>query len=56
VFGVFVERGRVTVSAGGRRVIVRSGQGTDISHPGSPPTTPGPWREPRIHAALASVL
>jgi hypothetical protein len=56
VFGVFVERGRVTVSAGGRRVIVRSGQGTDISHPGSPPTTPGPWREPRIRAALASVL
>ena len=55
VFGVFVERGRVTVSAAGRRVIVRAGQGTDISQPGAAPTTPAPWREPRIRAALASV-
>jgi hypothetical protein len=56
VFGVFVERGSVTVSAAGHRVIVRPGQGTDISHPGAAPTTPAPWREPRIRAALASVL
>ena len=55
VFGVFVERGRVTVSAAGRRVTVRAGQGTDIGQPGAAPTTPAPWREPRIRAALASV-
>jgi hypothetical protein len=55
VFGVFVERGRVTVSAAGRRVTVRAGQGTDISRPGAAPTMPARWREPRIRAALASV-
>jgi hypothetical protein len=55
VFGVFVERGRVVVSAAGRRVIVRAGQGTDIRQPGSPPTPPARWGEPRIRAALASV-
>jgi ferric-dicitrate binding protein FerR (iron transport regulator) len=55
VFGVFVEQGRVTVSAAGKSVTVRAGQGTDISHPGAAPTTPHPWREPRIRAALASV-
>jgi FecR protein len=55
VFGVFVQRGRVTVSAAGRRVTVRAGQGTDIRRPGAAPTTPAPWGEPRIRAALASV-
>jgi FecR protein len=55
VFGVFVERGRVVVSAAGRRVILRAGQGTDIRQPGAPPTPPARWGEPRIRAAFASV-
>jgi ferric-dicitrate binding protein FerR (iron transport regulator) len=56
VFGVFVERGSVAVSAAGRRVIVRAGQGTNISHPGAAPTPPAPWGEGRIRSALNSVL
>lgn len=55
VFGVFVARGRVTVSAAGRRVTLGAGEGTDISQPGAAPTMPARWREPRIRAALASV-
>ena len=55
VFGVFVQEGRVTVSAAGKRVTVRAGQGTNIARPGAAPTTPAPWRDPRINAALASV-
>jgi hypothetical protein len=55
VFGVFVERGSVAVSAAGRRVVLRAGEGTDIPRPGAPPTPPKRWGEPRIRAALASV-
>jgi ferric-dicitrate binding protein FerR (iron transport regulator) len=55
VFGVFVEEGSVTVSAGGRRVILRAGEGTDISKPGARPTAPKRWGKPRIDAAYASV-
>jgi ferric-dicitrate binding protein FerR (iron transport regulator) len=55
VFGVFVEQGRVTVSAAGKSVTVRAGQGTNIARPGAAPTAPAPWKEPRIQAALASV-
>jgi hypothetical protein len=55
VFGVFVARGSVAVSAAGRRVVLRAGEGTDIARPGAPPTPPKRWGEPRIRAALASV-
>jgi hypothetical protein len=55
VFGVFVERGTVTVSGGGREVTLRPGQGTNIVHPGSKPTTPVVWGEARIRAAFDSV-
>jgi hypothetical protein len=55
VFGVFVERGSVTVSAGGRQVILRSGRGTDIRAPGARPTAPKRWSPARIRAALDSV-
>jgi hypothetical protein len=55
VFGVFVERGSVAVSAAGRRVVLRAGEGTDIPRPGAPPTPAKRWGEPRIRAALASV-
>jgi hypothetical protein len=55
VFGVFVVRGSVSVSAAGKRVLVRSGQGTNIARPGSAPTPPAPWKPERIRAAFDSV-
>jgi len=54
-FGVFVDRGTVTVTAAGQRVVLQKGQGTDIRAPGEPPTAPKAWGPPRIAAALASV-
>ena len=56
VFGVFVQRGTVAVRAGGRRVILHEGEGTDIARRGAPPTPPKRWGEPRVQAALASVM
>jgi hypothetical protein len=56
VFGVFVARGRVEVSAAGRQVVLVDAQGTDIRRPGEPPTAPAFWKPPRIEAAMASVL
>jgi ferric-dicitrate binding protein FerR (iron transport regulator) len=56
VFGVFVERGTVAVSAAGREVVVLPGQGTDIPRPGEHPTPAHAWGEPRIRDALASVF
>jgi ferric-dicitrate binding protein FerR (iron transport regulator) len=55
VFGVFVQRGSVTVTAAGREVVLLMGQGTDISHPGDKPTTARRWRDPRIREAFESV-
>jgi hypothetical protein len=55
VFGVFVERGRVSVSAAGTRVVVRANQGTSIARPGARPTPPAPWKPERVRAALESV-
>lgn len=55
VFGVFVERGSVAVSGGGKRVQVAAGQGTDIARPGDRPTPPAAWGEARIRSALAQV-
>jgi FecR protein len=54
VYGVFVARGRVAVSAAGTQVVVEAGQGTNIAQPGAAPTPPAPWGEPRIRAAMAS--
>ena len=56
VFGVFVERGSVAVSAAGVQVVVAEGQGTNIARPGDAPTPPAPWGAPRISAAMQSVL
>jgi hypothetical protein len=56
VFGVFVERGSVVVSAAGQEVTLGAGDGTNIAHPGDAPTPPAPWKQPRIDAAMASVL
>ena len=55
VFGVFVVRGRVTVSAAGVRVLLRRGQGTNIARPGAAPTSPAAWKSERIRSALESV-
>jgi ferric-dicitrate binding protein FerR (iron transport regulator) len=54
-FGVFVERGTVAVTAARQRVILRDGEGTDFSAPGTRPTPVKPWGLERIRAALASV-
>jgi hypothetical protein len=56
VFGVFVERGSVAVSAAGVQVVVGEGQGTNIARPGDAPTPTAPWGAPRISAAMQSVL
>ena len=56
VFGVFVDSGRVDVTAAGRTVRLSRGLGTDIARPGDPPTPPKVWGKPRIEAALASVM
>ncbi len=55
VFGVFVERGSVTVSGGGHEVVLRTGEGTNIARPGARPTAPAIWGEARIRGAIDSV-
>lgn len=55
VFGVFVARGHVVVTAAGHSVTVNAGQGTDIARRGARPTPAASWGQPRIAAALASV-
>jgi ferric-dicitrate binding protein FerR (iron transport regulator) len=54
-FGVFVDHGRVAVTAAGRTVTVAAGQGTDIAAPGRPPTPPRRWSAPRVAEMVASV-
>jgi hypothetical protein len=56
VFGVFVERGSVVVSGAGQEVTLAASEGTNIAHPGDAPTPPAPWKQPRIDAAMASIL
>jgi ferric-dicitrate binding protein FerR (iron transport regulator) len=55
VFGVFVARGRVNVTAAGRQVVLTEGMGTNIAYPGARPTDPAAWGAARVQAALASV-
>src|SRR5579871_2811645 len=43
VFGVFVERGAVTVVGQRTAVLLVSGTGTNIARPGAEPTDPAPW-------------
>jgi hypothetical protein len=56
VFGVFVARGAVDVTAAGKTVTLVRGLGTNIAKPGDPPTDPATWKSARIKAAFASVL
>jgi hypothetical protein len=55
VFGVFVERGEVTVVGVQTAVVVQSGYGTNIAVPGAEPTLPTAWGASRIASAMASV-
>jgi hypothetical protein len=55
VFGVFVSRGLVSVTAGDRTVILRPGLGTNIANPGDAPSEPRRWGPGRIMIALRSV-
>lgn len=54
-FAVFVERGRVDVSAARRTVSLAAGQGTDIARRGAPPSEVKAWGAPRIKLAMDSV-
>ena len=56
VFGVFVQRGAVTVTGRQKTVLVVSGFGTNIAYPGDEPTAPAPWGAARIKSALDSVM
>jgi len=55
VFGVFVERGAVTVVGVNTAVLVTDGLGSDLTAPGAEPTAPHPWGAARIASAMASV-
>jgi ferric-dicitrate binding protein FerR (iron transport regulator) len=54
-FGVFVAKGSVDVSAGGKSVRLKAGQGTDIERAGDPPHPAKTWGKPKIQKALALV-
>jgi hypothetical protein len=53
--GIFVERGEVTVLAGGRTVTVSSGLGTTIPRRGAPPDPVKEWKPERITALFGSI-
>lgn len=55
VFAVFVDRGAVTVQAGGVTRALGAGDGVDIALPGDPPSEVTTWGAARIAAAFASV-
>ena len=56
VFGVFVARSAVTVSAAGVTRRLGAGEGVDIPRRGAAPSEVKPWGKARIDEALASVL
>jgi ferric-dicitrate binding protein FerR (iron transport regulator) len=53
VFGVFVERGSVTVVGINTAVQVAPGLGTNVATPGAEPTPPVVWAPARLAAAMA---
>lgn len=55
VFGVFVAKGSVAVSGGGKSVTLKAGEGTDMKRAGDPPHAARKWGKPRIQKALALV-
>lgn len=52
---VFVFRGEVAVEAGGGRVLLREGEGTDLRSPAAPPGPASRWSRARIDRASALV-
>ena len=52
---VFVERGEVSVQAGGTTVIVRAGEGTAIPKVGARPARVARWKAKRIDALFGSL-
>ncbi|MGL6208795.1 MAG: FecR family protein [Paracoccaceae bacterium] len=56
MFAVFVDRGEVSVAAGGRQVTLRAGDGIDIAEAGTQPSPVARWQPPRIAEAFGSVL
>ncbi|MCY6382469.1 FecR family protein [Hoeflea prorocentri] len=55
VFGVFVERGALSVTAAGATQLLSSGDGVDIPAPGAPASDIIRWSDERIASAFASV-
>ena len=55
IFGVFVARGAVDVTAGGSTVRLKQGEGTDIARPGAAPGPVKMWGQPKIAKAMALV-
>ena len=55
VFSVFVDRGRVEVSAAGETRTLRAGEGVEIPSMGAPPGDVVTWGQARIAEAFASV-
>jgi hypothetical protein len=55
IFGVFVDRGSVDVTAGGQTVKLAAGEGTDIASAGSAPGPIKKWGKPKIAKAMALV-
>ena len=55
VFGVFVERGAVRVTAAGTTQDLSPGEGVDIAAPSAPASEVARWSDERIAAAFASV-
>jgi ferric-dicitrate binding protein FerR (iron transport regulator) len=55
IFGVFVSRGEVDVTAADRTVRLKTGEGTDIARPGDAPGPVKKWGKPKIDKAMALV-
>jgi ferric-dicitrate binding protein FerR (iron transport regulator) len=55
-FAVFVERGSLSVTAGGAQVILQAGDGVSVEAPGAPLSAVTQWKPPRIAEAFAQVL
>src|SRR2546421_677421 len=54
-FGVFAAHGSVDVTAGGKKVRLKAGEGTDIAHPVDAPGPVKTWGAPKIAKAMALV-
>src|SRR5262249_11199731 len=52
---IFVERGEVSVQAGGRTVALHAGEGTAIATAGARPDRVARWKQKRIDALFGSI-